>query len=100
MPPAEAAPAPRDAASAALTPARFYALVSRPMRSEAEANALLKRLRAETQRIGHPTAVETGLQRTPEGWRVTWWPFTHPRQAENARAALAARRVELEMVEF
>jgi hypothetical protein len=91
---------PGDSASAARAPARFYALVSRPLRSEAEADALLKRLRAETQRIAHPTAIETGLQRTPEGWRVTWWPFTHPRQAENARAALAARRVDLEMVEF
>jgi hypothetical protein len=91
---------PAEGATAARAPARFYALVSRPMRSEAEADALLKRLRAETQRIAHPTAIETGLQRTPEGWRVTWWPFTHPRQAENARAALAARRVELEMVEF
>ena len=91
---------PADAASTTRAPARFYALVSRPMRSEAEADAMLKRLRAETQRIAHPTAIETGLQRTPEGWRVTWWPFTHPRQAENARAALAARRVELEVVEF
>ena len=91
---------PGQGASAARAPARFYALVSRPMRSEAEAEALLKRLRAETQRIAHPTAIETGLQRTPEGWRVTWWPFTHPRQAENARAALAARRVDLDMVEF
>ena len=91
---------PGEGASAARVPARFYALVSRPMHSQAEAEALLKRLRAETERIAHPTAIETGLQRTPEGWRVTWWPFTHPRQAENARAALAARRVELEMVEF
>ena len=91
---------PGEGASAARVPARFYALVSRPMRSQAEAEALLKRLRAETERIAHPTAIETGLQRTPEGWRVTWWPFTHPRQAENARAALAARRVELELVEF
>jgi hypothetical protein len=86
--------------SAARAPAPFYALVSRPLRSETEADALLKRLRAETQRIGHPTAIETGLQRTPDGWRVTWWPFTHPRQAENARAAMAARRVDLEPVEF
>jgi hypothetical protein len=91
---------PADGASAARAPARFYALVSRPLRNEAEADALLKRLRAETQRIAHPTAIETGLQRTPEGWRVTWWPFTHPRQAENARAALAARRVDLDLVEF
>jgi hypothetical protein len=99
-PTAPGARPPGDSASAARVPARFYALVSRPLRSEAEADALLKRLRAETQRIAHPTAIETGLQRTPEGWRVTWWPFTHPRQAENARAALAARRVDLEMVEF
>lgn len=99
-PPASGAQPPGGSASAAQAPVRFYALVSRPLRSEAEADALLRRLRAETQRIGHPTAIETGLQRTPEGWRVTWWPFTHPRQAENARAALAARRVELELVEF
>ena len=100
--PVRPAPAsgPSSAASTARAPVRFYALVSRPLRTEAEADALLRRLRAETQRIAHPTAIETGLQRTPEGWRVTWWPFTHPRQAENARAAMAARRVDLEPVEF
>jgi hypothetical protein len=97
---ARTAPLSREAASAARGSARFYALVSRPLRSQAEAEALLGRLRAETNRIAHPTAIETGLQRTPEGWRVTWWPFTHPRQAENARAALAARRVDLDLVEF
>jgi hypothetical protein len=100
--PVRPAPAtgPSDAASTARATVRFYALVSRPLRTEAEADALLQRLRAETQRIAHPTAIETGLQRTPEGWRVTWWPFTHPRQAENARAAMAARRVDLDLVEF
>ena len=100
VPGTQRAPVPGESASTARAPARFYALVSRPLRSQAEADALLKRLCGETQRIAHPTAIETGLQRTPEGWRVTWWPFTHARQAENARAALAARRVELEMVEF
>ncbi|WP_284615539.1 hypothetical protein [Aquabacterium humicola] len=95
-------PATPPAAGSATAPGavHFYALVTRPIRSRAEAEGVLKRLRAETSRIAHPTAIETGLQQTPEGWRVTWWPFTHPRQAENARAALAARGVPLEMVEF
>jgi hypothetical protein len=96
---APAASAPPGASSAP-GQIRFYALVTRPMRQRAEAEAVLKRLRTETSRIAHPTAIETGLQQTPEGWRVTWWPFTHPRQAENARAALAARGVPLEMIEF
>lgn len=100
LPPGQPAPIPHAATSAARAAARFYALVSRPVRSEAEAEAMLKRLRAETNRIAHPTAIETGLQQTPDGWRITWWPFTHPRQAENARAAMAARRIELELVEF
>jgi hypothetical protein len=78
----------------------FYALVSRPMRSRAEAQALLERLRSETQRINHPTATQTALVESTDGWRVTWWPFTHPRQAENARAAMASRRFALEVVAF
>ncbi|NRF66868.1 hypothetical protein HLB44_07725 [Aquincola sp. S2] len=93
-------PASRPPPAASAGPARFYALVTRPMRQRADAEAVLKRLRAETTRIAHPTAIETDLQQTPEGWRVTWWPFTHARQAENARAALAARGVALEMVDF
>lgn len=60
---------------------------------------MLKRLRAETDRIAHPTATQTALQESRDGWRVTWWPFTNPRQAENARQALA-RRIELEVVDF
>ncbi|MBI5259465.1 MAG: hypothetical protein HY855_23390 [Burkholderiales bacterium] len=78
---------------------QFYALVTRPVRSRSEAETLLRRLRAETDRINHPTASQVGLQETREGWRVTWWPFTNPRQAENARVALA-RRIELEVIEF
>jgi hypothetical protein len=73
--------------------------VSKPLRSKAEAEALLKRMRAESERINHPTANQTSLLDTREGWRVSWWPFTHQRQADNARAALA-RRFELEVVEF
>ena len=101
----EPVPGPRGAGgppAAASRPAAtaFYALVSRPMRSRAEAAALLERLRRETQRIGHPTATQTGLIESSEGWRVTWWPFTHPRQAENARAAMASRRFALEVVAF
>ena len=69
-------------------------------KSRAEADALLERLRRETQRIGHPTATQTALVDSSEGWRVTWWPFTHPRQAENARAAMASRRFALEVVAF
>lgn len=78
----------------------FYALVSRPMRSRAEAQTLLERLRRETLRINHPTATQTALIESTDGWRVTWWPFTHPRQAENARAAMASRRFALEVVAF
>lgn len=101
----ETAPGPRGAGGPPVAASRppstaFYALVSRPMRSRAEADALLERLRRETQRIGHPTATQTALVDSSEGWRVTWWPFTHPRQAENARAAMASRRFALEVVAF
>lgn len=94
-PPRAIGAAPTAAASAT----RFYALVTRPVRSKAEADALLRRLRAETDRIGHPTATQTGLLESRDGWRATWWPFTNPRQAENARVALQ-RRIELEVVDF
>lgn len=97
--PAAAGTTTPGAGSASAVPARFYALVTRPVRSKAEAEALMRRLRVETDRINHPTANQTGLLQAADGWRVTWWPFTGPRQADNARAALA-RRIDLEVVEF
>jgi DNA/RNA-binding domain of Phe-tRNA-synthetase-like protein len=92
LPPRAAPPSPPAAA-------HFYALVTRPVRTKPEGEAMLRRLRAETDRIAHPTATQTALQESRDGWRATWWPFTNPRQAENARQALA-RRIELEVIEF
>lgn len=118
------APTPSDPAMAALTPAgtpppsiapnlrpqlarvaqaqstQRFALVSAPIRSGAEAQALLRRLRAETARVHHPVAVETSIHQSAQGWRVSWWPFANQRQADNARAALADRQLEMEVVEF
>ena len=118
------ASAPSDPAMAALTPAsatpqsiapnlrpqlarvaqaqstQRFALVSAPIRSGAEAQALLRRLRAETARVHHPVAVETSIHQSAQGWRVSWWPFANQRQADNARAALADRQLEMDVVEF
>jgi len=96
---AEAARA--KAASAVRTerPAHF-ALVGAPMRSRADAEALLRRLRAETARIRHPSATETSVMESPQGWRVSWWPFTTRKAAENAQRALGGQRIALEVVDF
>jgi cell division septation protein DedD len=77
-----------------------FALVSAPMRSGTEAQALLRRLREEAARVKHPVAVETSAHQSAQGWRVSWWPFANRRQADNARAALADRQLEMEVVEF
>ncbi|WP_088281631.1 SPOR domain-containing protein [Ideonella sp. A 288] len=91
---------PRLGDTAAPPTGQHFALVSPPMRSRAEAEALLRRLRTETSKIRHPSAVETSLLDSAQGWRVSWWPFANRRQADNAQAALAQRRVELEVVDF
>lgn len=80
--------------------ATHFALVSAPLRSRAEAEAILARLRVDLARIRHPVAIETTLQQTPQGWRVSWFPFASQRHAENARGALAAHRIQWDLVPF
>jgi len=77
-----------------------FALVSAPLRSRSEADAMLKRLRTETSRLHHPVAVETSALSSPQGWRVSWWPFAGRKQAENARAMLADRHLDMDIVDF
>ncbi len=77
-----------------------FALVSAPLRSRTEADAMLKRLRSETSRLHHPVAVETSALSSPQGWRVSWWPFAGRKQAENARAMLADRHLDMDIVDF
>ena len=77
-----------------------FALVSAPLRSAAEAQAWLKRMRAEVSRVHHPVALETSAHQSAEGWRVSWWPFDSRSQADHAQAAMAERKLSLELVEF
>ena len=88
------------AASAPSPPEHHFALVSPPMRRKADAEAALKRLQTETERIRHPVATQTSLLSSAEGYRISWWPFKQRRQADNAQAAMADRKVRLEVVEF
>lgn len=88
------------AASAPPPPEHHFALVSPPMRRKADAEAALKRLQAETERIRHPVATQTSMLSSAEGYRISWWPFKQRRQADNAQAAMADRKVRLEVVEF
>jgi hypothetical protein len=77
-----------------------FALVSAPLRSRSEADTMLRRLRTETSRLHHPVAVETSALSSPQGWRVSWWPFAGRKQAENARAMLADKHLDMDIVDF
>lgn len=91
---------PQLARAAQVESAQRFALVSAPIRSGAQAQALLRLVREEASRVHHPVAVETSLHQSAQGWRVSWWPFANQRQAANARAALADRHLEMDVVEF
>lgn len=91
---------PQLSAAVPTEPKPQFALVSAPLRSRADADSMLRRLRGETSQLRHPVAVETSTLPSGQGWRVSWWPFANRRQAENARAALAGRRIEMDVVDF
>ena len=61
---------------------------------------MLRRLRTQTERIGDSSATEMLVLETPQGWRVSWWPFATFRQADSAKSMLAQHRIVLQIVDF
>jgi hypothetical protein len=90
---------PASAASAAEGP-RFYALVTKPSRSKAEAQARMVLLSKAAANAIAPRGTRIELLQTQDAWQAIWWPFARRADAERARHLLTVRGVLVEMVEF
>lgn len=72
-----------------------------PPGSKAEAEALLKRMRAGLVGVhSNPEALQSDVIQTPEGWRATIWPFPSREQAQLINATLVARGLKTKAVNF
>jgi hypothetical protein len=103
----KAAEKPRAAASdprlsqLAQAPAKRIVALVGPPGSKAEAEALLKKMRAGLVGVhSNPEALQADVIQTPEGWRATIWPFPSREQAQLINATLVARGMKTKAVDF
>jgi hypothetical protein len=99
---AKAAPAPRpgEAILAKLANKPAVALVG-PPGTKAEAEALLKRMRAALSGVTKdPDSLQAQVVETPAGWRATVWPFASREQAQLINATLVAQGLKTKAIDF
>ncbi|MBT9459272.1 MAG: hypothetical protein IV097_21830 [Burkholderiaceae bacterium] len=97
--PSGAAQRPAQGGSAPAT-AKFYALVTKPSFSKVDAEARMILLRAGAANAIAPAGTRIELIQARQAWQAVWWPFAKRDDAERARGLLAARGVQVELVEF
>ncbi|MBT9504359.1 MAG: hypothetical protein IV092_24155 [Burkholderiaceae bacterium] len=97
--PSGAAQRPAQGGSAPAT-AKFYALVTKPSFSKVDAEARMILLRAGAANAIAPAGTRIELIQARQAWQAVWWPFAKRDDAERARALLAVRGVQVELVEF
>jgi hypothetical protein len=100
---ADRTPEPADPRLARLAEAPAAAIVALvgPPGSKAEAEALLKRMKAGLVGVhSNPDALQGDVIQTPEGWRATVWPFPSREQAQLINATLVARGMKTRAVNF
>jgi hypothetical protein len=72
-----------------------------PPGSKAEAEAMLKKIRAGLVGVhSNPEALQADVIQTPEGWRAAVWPFPSREQAQLINATLVARGLKTKAVNF
>ncbi|MBL8345303.1 MAG: hypothetical protein JNN03_07665 [Rubrivivax sp.] len=104
--PARAAPqpaptaAPRAAAAPATATATAWAVSTRNLRTRFESEQMLAALRDVAYRNGHGSELKLEVLPTGDDWRAVGWPFATRADAERLRAALAARGLKAEVVQF
>ena len=76
---------------------RTYALAARSTKSRAASELMLGFIKGAV--AGDP-GQHTEVLPARQGWRATLWPFANVHDAEQARELLAARGVNVEVVEF
>jgi hypothetical protein len=85
----------------AKSPDKVVVALVGPPGTKAEAEALLKRMRASLEGVhGDPDTLQADVIQTPEGWRATVWPFASREQAQLINATLVARGFKTKAVNF
>jgi cell division protein FtsN len=88
------------AAVAAAAPAVAWAVSTRNLRTRFESEQMLAALRDVAYRGGHGSELKLEVLPAGEDWRAVGWPFATKAEAERLRAALAARGLKAEVVQF
>jgi hypothetical protein len=81
-------------------PVTVFALAGKPARARAAAELRLALLEDAVSGMNRSDDQHTEVLRVDATWRAVWWPFASREAAERARAELAARGVQLELVAF
>lgn len=89
-----------SAPAAPAAPATAWAVSTRTLRTRFESEQMLAALRDVAYRNGHGNEVKFEVMPTGDDWRAVGWPFGNRADAERLRAALAARGVKTEVVQF
>jgi len=92
----------RAAAAAAPAPAPVaaWAVSTRNLRTRFESEQMLAALRDAAYRGGHGSELTLEVLPSGDDWRAVGWPFATRADAERLRAALAARGLKAEVVQF
>lgn len=86
--------------AAAPPPATAWAVSTRNLRTRFESEQMLAALRDVAYRNGHGNELKLEVMAAGDDWRAVGWPFTTRAEAERLRAALAARGLKAEVVQF
>ncbi|MBI5718899.1 MAG: hypothetical protein HZC37_14610 [Burkholderiales bacterium] len=100
---AAAAPPRPDAAGrspAVAPPAVAWAVSTRNLRTRFESEQMLAALRDVAYRGGHGNELKLEVLPSGDDWRAVGWPFATRADAERLRAAMAARGLKAEVVQF
>jgi hypothetical protein len=81
-------------------PATAWAVSTRSLRTRFESEQMLAALRDVAYRSGHGSELKLEVMAAGDDWRAVGWPFATRADAERLRAALAARGLKAEVVQF
>ena len=97
---AGARPAARAAATPAAPSANAWAVSTRNLRTRFESEQMLAAFRDVAYKGGHGSELKLEVLAAGDDWRAVGWPLATRADAERLRAALAARGLKTEVVQF
>ncbi len=101
--PLSVGPPPPGATTPATTrtaPGQAWAVSTRSLRTRFESEQMVAALRDVAYRSGHGKDLKLEVLPSGDDWRAVGWPFASRAEAERMRAALAARGLKAEVVQF